>query len=94
MKTGRKKPGHIPERTCIGCNGKFAKSTLVRFVLTKDENLLADPLQSKPGRGVYLCKKMSCTEQAVKRKRLNRAFRRNLRDEVYNELMKAVKSYE
>lgn len=82
----KKKQPHVPERTCIGCSGKFAKGTLLRFVLVSDVHIEIDPRHIKPGRGTYVCKKKSCADRVVKQRgctglsgaKLERIFTSNL----------------
>ena len=69
-----------PMRRCIGCMTSYPKDTLIRIayhdgVLTVDEDGRA------PGRGVYLCRNGECVNTAVKRKALNRAFKKNFKDD-------------
>ncbi|MCA9733102.1 MAG: YlxR family protein [Deferribacteres bacterium] len=90
----KKKQPHVPERTCIGCSGKFAKGTLLRFVLVSDVHIEIDPRHIKPGRGTYVCKKKSCADRVVKQKRLHRAFRCKVGEDIYEQFMKAMQSYE
>lgn len=40
-------------RTCSGCSGKAEKKSLLRFVISREGELIADPLALMPGRGVY-----------------------------------------
>jgi uncharacterized protein len=60
---------HVPERTCVGCRRKYAKSRLLRFVAT-EQGLSVGPAE---GRGQYLCKDIACYESALKRKCLREA---------------------
>jgi uncharacterized protein len=63
-----------PERTCIGCRGRDAKSKLIRLV-RKTASIAVDLNQSEPGRGAYLHRKPECLDQAVRRRALGRALR-------------------
>jgi predicted RNA-binding protein YlxR (DUF448 family) len=62
------KASHVPVRQCVGCRGRFPKSTLVRFVRRPEGGWRLDPLARMPGRGAYLCS-ASCTEKLKKNKR-------------------------
>ena len=66
--------GHVPERTCVGCREKGARSSLVRVVVTGDR-VAVDPTTSAPGRGAWLHPNGRCLSQAVKRKAIGRALR-------------------
>ncbi|KAA3615538.1 MAG: YlxR family protein [Calditrichaeota bacterium] len=88
------KSRHVPMRTCIGCGQKQEKKALLRFVLDPEESLELDLSQKKSGRGAYLCKQLSCANQAVRGKKLHRAFRKNLNLAVYEQLLGYFKSDE
>jgi len=69
-----------PERTCLGCGAKFAKSGLLRFVV-RGGGLLVDPNQRQSGRGVYCCRSGVCLKKfAAKKGRLTRALREEVTD--------------
>ncbi|MEG1871115.1 MAG: YlxR family protein, partial [Peptostreptococcaceae bacterium] len=42
------------------------------------------------GRGAYLCNSKECLKKAIKSKALNRAFKIEVPDEVYEVLMKEI----
>lgn len=49
--------GHEPSRMCVICRRRFAKSQLLRHVLSSsggEGTLEADEAQKKPGRGWYV----------------------------------------
>lgn len=64
-----------PQRTCLGCREVKDQSLLVRFVCSPQGAILADLKSRLPGRGAYLCNKISCIEAAVQRKQFDRAFK-------------------
>ncbi|MFZ5440360.1 MAG: YlxR family protein [Myxococcota bacterium] len=66
-----------PIRTCVGCGKKQAKALLHRLVLDEKNQPLLDRTQGAPGRGAYLCGP-GCLAAAVKRKALQRAFKKNV----------------
>ncbi|HPG38514.1 MAG TPA: YlxR family protein [bacterium] len=68
------KPAY-PVRTCIGCYAKKSKYELVRIVLHADGRVLPDSDGKTGGRGAYVCPNEDCLEQAIKKKRFDRAFR-------------------
>ncbi|MDR3074265.1 MAG: DUF448 domain-containing protein [Deltaproteobacteria bacterium] len=53
---------HIPVRMCIICRKRLPKHLLARFV-AREGAPLADPRQSLPGRGSYLCSSPACRER-------------------------------
>lgn len=72
----------IPERQCMGCNGKFPKPALLRVVRDPDGNVCLDFTGKKSGRGAYICKNVACLKKAQKTKRLSRALECDVPDEV------------
>lgn len=71
----KKRPKHMPERTCIGCREIKPKRQLIRIVRTESGGVAIDPTGKRAGRGVYLCKAKTCWEAGLKRERLNQALR-------------------
>ncbi|MEW1698666.1 YlxR family protein [Streptomyces sp. NPDC093249] len=63
-----------PERTCVGCRERAAKSGLLRIVMAKDE-CVPDHRGTLPGRGAYLHPAVTCLDLAVRRRAFPRAFR-------------------
>lgn len=61
-----RKPKHIPQRTCVGCNEVHAKRALIRIVRT-EEGVKIDPTGKHPGRGAYLHELKSCWETGIKK---------------------------
>jgi predicted RNA-binding protein YlxR (DUF448 family) len=61
-------------RTCIVCRENKPKRELLRVVRTPDGHVQLDASGKKAGRGAYLCAKLSCWENALKRKRLESEF--------------------
>src|SRR2546426_9845703 len=59
---------HIPLRTCISCHANKPKRELLRIVRTPDGHVVIDAMGKKSGRGAYLCARLSCWENAVKKK--------------------------
>ena len=75
--------GHKPERTCILCREKFEKSELLRIV-KNGENFMMDENHKKDGRGAYICSKCKTSEDLLKKRVLDRAFRMRVPDEIYD----------
>lgn len=65
----------LPQRTCVGCGTISAKRQFVRIVRSPDGHIRPDPTGKAPGRGAYLCPDRACWEQALAKKRLERALR-------------------
>jgi len=83
-KTARKqpkKPKHVPLRTCVSCHESKPKRELLRVVRTPDGHVILDATGKKSGRGAYLCARLSCWENALKKKRLEQEFELTLSEE-------------
>ena len=81
--------GHIPMRTCLLCRNEFLKAALLRIV--KFENEIAiDKSQKKNGRGAYICKECISSDNLLKKRVLDRAFKQKVPDEIYDLLKENV----
>jgi uncharacterized protein len=80
-KTQVKRPRHVPLRTCVSCRQNKPKRELLRVVRTPDGHIQVDATGKKSGRGAYLCARLSCWEDAIKKKRLEQEFEMPLSDE-------------
>lgn len=76
----------IPIRTCIGCQNKKPKRELVRIIRTPEGNYEIDTTGKKSGRGAYLCYNIKCLDVALREKRLNRSFKKDIPAHIINEL--------
>lgn len=80
---------HIPVRECIVCGEKFEKSKLLR-VAKIDEKIIFDKNGKSGGRGAYICKNPDCYDKLIKKRRLDRAFRRSVDNLVYEKILKEI----
>ncbi len=76
----------IPLRMCLGCKEMKPKKELIRVVKNNEGEINIDLVGKKPGRGAYICKSVECLEQAIKAKRLEKAFETAINVEIYNNL--------
>ncbi|WP_328886753.1 YlxR family protein [Streptomyces sp. NBC_00316] len=72
--SGRTHARACPERTCVGCRERAAKSVLLRIVADGDE-CVPDPRGTLPGRGAYVHPVTVCLDLAVRRRAFPRAFK-------------------
>lgn len=75
-----------PERTCIACNEQKEKNNLLRIVKSKDGIIEVDESGKKSGRGAYICKSEECLDKAIKSKRLERIFEKEIENELYENI--------
>ena len=72
--SGRTPARACPERTCVGCRERAAKSDLLRTVEIEGA-CVPDPRGTLPGRGAYVHPDPVCLDQAVRRRAFPRALR-------------------
>ncbi|MFF0742055.1 YlxR family protein [Streptomyces sp. NPDC004111] len=72
--SGQTQTGACPERTCVGCRERAAKTDLLRIVMIEGE-CVPDPRGTLPGRGAYVHPASACYDLAVRRRAFPRAFR-------------------
>ena len=77
-----------PLRMCCVCREKKSRSDLLRFTLSLNSVQFNEGKQKIFGRSAYICKCEHCINEAIKKRSLNRAFHRDVPQEVYNELTK------
>jgi uncharacterized protein len=65
-----------PVRTCIVERARKEKQSLLRFVLSPQNDVVPDIKGTLPGRGVWVTAKKECVVEAVKRRGFERAFRK------------------
>ena len=76
----------VPMRQCVGCRESKEKKILIRIVKEKDQTISIYRTGKKNGRGAYLCDDLECLKKARKNRGLNRAFRMEIDDVIYDEL--------
>ena len=79
----------IPMRQCVGCGEMKGKKEMMRVLRSaEDDSICLDITGKKNGRGAYLCKNRDCLIKARKNKGLERSFKINIPNEVYDTLEK------
>lgn len=71
------------QRKCIACRNLVNQNELLR--IAKYNNELVIGLQHF-GRGSYVCKNSKCINQVIQKRLLNRAFKANLDNSIYEKL--------
>ncbi|MFI1015718.1 YlxR family protein [Streptomyces sp. NPDC020965] len=72
--SGRTQARVCPERTCVGCRERAAKTDLLRIVVIGDD-CVPDDRGTLPGRGAYVHPALVCLDLAVRRRAFPRAFK-------------------
>ena len=68
------------------CRSSHEKKEMLRFVKNKRGEILFDNNQNLEGRGCYVCKNNECLSKLKKTRALNRAFKTNVSEDVYDRL--------
>ena len=80
-----------PERTCIVCRKKGDKSEFIKIVKNKNGDIAVEKDKKLDGRGAYICKNEVCLAKCVKTKALNRVFKTNIPQNIYEGIVKEWK---
>lgn len=78
----------IPMRTCVITREKLPKQELIRIVRTPEGDVIIDDTGRANGRGAYLKKDQTVFEKAKKSKVLNHMLEVEVKDEIFEELVK------
>lgn len=70
------------------------KKDLMRILKTETGEFLVDADGKKNGRGAYICRSVECFRKAVKSKGLERSFKQQIPEEVYDRLEKEMDGIE
>ena len=84
----------VPLRQCVGCGEMKGKKDMMRVLKTAEGDICLDTTGKKNGRGAYLCKSGDCLKKARKNKGLERSFKMNIPNEVYDSLEKEFENLE
>ena len=68
---------------CSVCREKRDKSELIRIVRTVNGEFAIDLNGKTQGRGAYICKSRECIEKCIKKRALNKSFKTNIPNELY-----------
>ena len=68
----KRRPDHVPTRTCAVCRQSHPKRDMTRIVRAPDGSINRDETGRAPGRGTYICQDPACRDNersaaAVKR---------------------------
>ena len=76
-----------PQRTCIACRKKGDKRDFIRVVKTPEGNFVLDKTGKINGRGAYVCNSSECIAKCKKTHALDRAFKQEISDQIYDKLI-------
>ncbi|MDD2445530.1 MAG: YlxR family protein [Clostridia bacterium] len=76
----------IPVRMCLVCRKRMPKENLIRIVKNKDDKIFIDKSFKAEGRGAYVCKDKECLLKLEKKHILNKNFKCEISNEIYQKL--------
>jgi predicted RNA-binding protein YlxR (DUF448 family) len=83
-----------PVRMCVVCRAGKPKEALIRIVKTKQGEIAPDISGKADGRGAYICREERCIDAARKKRALQRAFRCDVEECVYDSLRQMIQNGE
>ena len=70
----KRRPEHVPLRTCAVCRQVHPKREMTRVVRSADGEARLDPTGKAPGRGTYVCADAACRDERRLARSLERAL--------------------
>jgi uncharacterized protein len=58
----KRRPDHVPARTCAVCRSQRPKREMLRLVRTADGDVVRDESGRQAGRGTYICQQADCRD--------------------------------
>ena len=58
----KRRPDHVPMRTCAVCRAVHPKRSMTRVVRAADGSIALDPTGKVAGRGTYVCDDPACRD--------------------------------
>jgi predicted RNA-binding protein YlxR (DUF448 family) len=58
----KRRPDHIPTRSCAVCRSSRPKREMTRLVRAADGSVIRDETGRAPGRGTYICHDPACRD--------------------------------
>ena len=83
-----------PERLCVGCRQLHPKNRLLRIVRSPNGTTAYDPTGKSPGRGAYLCRSVTCVQEARRHGGLSWSLKGRVAPAVYDAAEAAVSGEE
>jgi predicted RNA-binding protein YlxR (DUF448 family) len=79
------------QRMCVACRRKGDQTSFLRIVSAADGRMGINPGPHMQGRSAYICNCYSCYQLALKHRSLQRSLRRQVPEEILQELEKLIK---
>ena len=70
----KRRPDHVPTRSCAVCRTTRAKREMIRLVRTADGSVVREDSGRQPGRGTYICHDPACRDPRTAAEAIKRAL--------------------
>jgi uncharacterized protein len=70
----KRRPDHVPTRSCAVCRTTRPKREMTRLVRTVDGSVVRDETGRQPGRGTYICHDPACRDPITAAGAIKRAL--------------------
>ena len=70
----KRRPDHVPTRTCAVCRTSRPKREMLRLVRTAEGIIERDETGRRPGRGTYICHEPDCRDPKRRAAAVKRAL--------------------
>lgn len=70
----KRRPDHVPHRSCAVCREVHPKRELTRVVRAPDGDVRLDPTGRAAGRGTYVCDRAACRDERTLMTAVQRAL--------------------
>ena len=74
------------KRKCVACSQYKDKQDLIKITKTKDGEVILNPSSLQHGRSVYICNNEECLNLAIKNKKLNKALKSAVSQEILKQI--------
>ncbi len=90
---------NFPLRKCIGCGIKKSKKEFIAVVRSPKNSEISnlevfDGIIKKDGRSAYICKNLECFAKTKKSRKLEKTFKRQIDNDIYEKIEKMILEFE
>ncbi len=82
---------NVPMRRCCGCMKSFPKTELIK-IGGRDGYACIDIADREKGRGVYVCKNLTCIEKAEQRRAIGRNLHTNIPADMLADIFEELRT--
>jgi hypothetical protein len=84
----------LPQRKCSGCGAVRDSSLMIRILKVHDsQKVLINPDSRYFGRSSYLCYNKECIQIAIKKKRIQKTLKKEIPNEITEQILGLIKNF-